>query len=46
MPYTKEATLRVQQEKFKRFLKLIELLVVQSKVAMMNESTHTTARKI
>lgn len=35
MPYTKEATLRVQQEKFKRFLKLVELLVVHSKVAMM-----------
>ena len=46
MPYTKEATLRVQQEKFKRFLKLVELLVVHSKVAMMNEATQSTARKL
>lgn len=46
MPYTKEATLRVQQEKFKRFLKLVELLVVHSKVAMMNQATQATARKL
>ena len=46
MPYTKEATLRVQQEKFKRFLKLIELVVVHSKINMMDEATLATAHKI
>ena len=46
MPYTKEATLRVQQEKFKRFLKLVDLLVVHSKINMMDHATLSTARKL
>ena len=46
MPYTKEATLRVQQEKFKRFLKLIDLLVVHSKINMMDHATEATAKKL
>ena len=46
MPYTKEATLRTQQEKLKRFLKLIDMLVVQSKVNMMEESTDRLSCKI
>ena len=46
MPYTKEATLRTQQEKLKRFLKLIDLLVVHSKVTMMEESTDRITAKI
>jgi hypothetical protein len=46
MPYTKEATLRVQQEKFKRFLKLVELLVVHSKVGMMSEATVSVSRRL
>ena len=46
MPYTKEATLRVQQEKFKRFLKLVEILVVHSKVGMMSEATVSVARRL
>lgn len=46
MPYTKEATLRVQQEKFKRFLKLVELLVVHSKVGMMSEATVSVGRRL
>jgi len=46
MPYTKEATLRVQQEKFKRFLKLVDLLVVHSKINMMDYATVSTARKL
>ena len=36
MPYTKEATLRTQQEKFKKFVKLIDLLITHSKVNMMS----------
>lgn len=46
MPYTKEATLRTQQEKFQKFIKLIDLLVVHSKVKMMDESTTLLARKM
>jgi hypothetical protein len=46
MPYTKEATLRVQQEKFKRFLKLVEILVVHSKINMMDSATVSTSRKL
>ncbi len=46
MPYTKEATLRVQQEKFKRFLKLVDILVVHSKINMMDYATLSTARKL
>jgi len=46
MPYTKEATLRVQQDKFKRFLKLVELVVIHSKINMMDEATLSTARKL
>ena len=46
MPYTKEATLRTQQEKFKKFVKLIDFLIIHSKVNMMNESTDVLAKKI
>jgi hypothetical protein len=46
MPYTKEATLRIQQEKFKKFLKLVEFMIVDSKIKMMSESTQKTVRKI
>jgi len=46
MPYTKEATLRIQQEKFKKFLKLVEFMIVDSKIKMMNESTEKTVKKM
>ena len=46
MPYTKEATLRTQQQKFKKFVKLIDLLITHSKVNMMQESTDILAKKI
>ncbi len=46
MPYTKEATLRIQQEKFKKFLKLVEFMIVDSKIKMMSESTQKIVRKI
>jgi hypothetical protein len=46
MPYTKEATLRTQQEKFQKFIKLINLLITNSKVNMMSESTLVLIRKI
>ena len=46
MPYTKEATLRSQQEKFQKFIKLIDLMITHSKVNMMEESTHKLAHKI
>ena len=46
MPYTKEATLRTQQEKFKRFVKLIDLMITHSKVNMMEESTEKLRSQI
>lgn len=46
MPYTKEATLRAQQEKFKRFVKLIDLMITHSKVNMMDESTKKLCAKL
>ncbi len=44
MPYTKEATLRTQQEKFKKFLRLVEFMIVDSKIKMMDQSTEKMVR--
>lgn len=46
MPYTKEATLRIQQERFKRFLKLIEVAVVHSKINLMEQNTKNFVTRI
>lgn len=46
MPYTKEATLRTQQQKFQKFIKLVDIIITHSKVNMMAESTNFIARKI
>ena len=46
MPYTKEATLRTQQEKFQKFVKLVDLIITHSKANMMSESTNLLARKL
>lgn len=46
MPYTKEATLRTQQEKFLKYIKLVDLIITHSKVNMMSESTTVLVKKI
>ncbi len=42
MPFTKEATLRTHQEKLKKFLGLVESLMVDSKIKMVEESIRST----
>lgn len=46
MPYTKEATLRTQQQKFQKYIKLVDLIITHSKVNMMAESTTVLVKKI
>ena len=41
MPYTQEATVRTHFKRLKRFVKLIDYLIIDSKLKMMNNSTVT-----
>jgi len=39
MPYTQEATIRTHFKRLNKFVRLVDYLIVDSKIAMINQST-------
>lgn len=46
MPYTQEATIRTHFKRLNKFVRLVDYLIVDSKIAMINQSTSSIGEHI